>query len=98
MTLAFVARGGPDAQRLVPDLVGSHVASQMYVVDQQGTRHGGARAVRYLARRLPRLWWIAWLLHMPGTLPLWDWLYKQVAKHRYRLSDASACDAGTCRV
>jgi len=97
-SLAFVARGGPDAQRFVPDLVGDDVASQMYVVDRQGTRRGGARAVRYLARVLPRLWWIAWLLHLPGTLPLWDWLYRQVAKRRYRWRKSAACDDGTCGV
>ena len=71
---------------------------EMYVVDSQGRRHAGAAAVRYLSRRLPRLWWLAPLLHLPGTMPLWSWLYRRVAKSRYRFGRVEACDDGSCRI
>ena len=39
-----------------PDLTHEQLMEQMYVVDRAGRRHGGAGAIRYLSRRLPRLW------------------------------------------
>jgi predicted DCC family thiol-disulfide oxidoreductase YuxK len=70
---------------------------QMYVVDQHDRRHGGADAVRYLSRRLPLLWPLVPLLHLPGTARLWRWMYRQVASRRYRLAGRS-CDGDTCSV
>jgi len=54
--------------------------------------------MRYLTRRLRRLWWLAPLLHLPGTLPLWRFLYRQVAHRRYWFGKVEDCDDGTCRV
>jgi hypothetical protein len=45
---------------------------------------------------LPRLWCLAPLLHIPGSLPLWQFLYRQVAKRRYKI--AGTCEDGTCRL
>jgi len=44
--------------------------AQMYAVDRQGHARGGVEAVRFLSRRLPLLWPLAVLLHVPGSLPL----------------------------
>lgn len=71
---------------------------ELYVVDHQGSRHAGASAIRYLSRRLPTLWWLAPLLHLPGTLPVWNWLYQQVAKRRYRFGRIETCEGGTCHL
>jgi predicted DCC family thiol-disulfide oxidoreductase YuxK len=70
---------------------------QMYVVDRAGRRHGGADAVRYLSRRLPLLWPVMPILHIPGTAGLWRWAYRQVAKRRYRISGRS-CDQDACSI
>ena len=40
---------------------------EMVVVDQQGNRYGGAAAFRYLTTRLPRLYVLAPLMHIPFT-------------------------------
>jgi predicted DCC family thiol-disulfide oxidoreductase YuxK len=69
------------------------------VVDRQGRRHHGAGAIRYLTRRLRRLWWLAPLLHIPFSLPLWQWLYGWVARHRYWFGGRNEpCEDGTCAV
>jgi predicted DCC family thiol-disulfide oxidoreductase YuxK len=61
-----------------------------------GRRRGGADAVRYLSRRLMLLWPLALLLHVPGSMPLWQWLYRVVARNRYRI--AGSCAEGSCRI
>ena len=70
---------------------------QMYVIDRSGRRHGGADAVRYLSRRLPLLWPVAPILHIPGTAGLWRWGYNQVAKRRYKLA-GKTCDNDACEL
>jgi predicted DCC family thiol-disulfide oxidoreductase YuxK len=69
---------------------------QMYVVTTVGSRYGGAAAVRYLSRRLPRLWWLAPIMHFPGSLPFWQWGYRFVARQRYRFGKIEDCENGAC--
>jgi predicted DCC family thiol-disulfide oxidoreductase YuxK len=95
--LAFLSLHDARVADRYPELSHDELMDQMYVVDRQGGRHGGADAVRYLTRRLPVLWIAAPLLHLPGTANLWRWLYKQVAKRRYQLAGKS-CDDGACSV
>ncbi|HVU88825.1 MAG TPA: DUF393 domain-containing protein [Pirellulales bacterium] len=81
-----------------PDLSYDDLMREMWIIDRRGGRHGGAAAIRYLSRRLPRLWWLAPLLHLPGTMPLWSWMYRQVANRRYRFGRVESCDDGSCRL
>ena len=96
--LAFLSLHDPRVAERYPDLTRDQLMEQMYVVDSDGNRHGGADAVRYLTRRLPMLWAAAPVLHFPGTASLWRWGYHQIAKRRYKLAGkASDCD-GACKV
>jgi len=96
--VAYLSLHDPEVARRYPDLTHDDLMRQMYVVDRQERRHGGAAAVRYLSRRLPRLWWLAPLLHLPGSMPLWQWLYRQVANRRYLFGRLETCDDGSCRL
>jgi predicted DCC family thiol-disulfide oxidoreductase YuxK len=96
--LAFLSLHDPIVAERYPDLNHDDLMKNMYVVDQQGRRYRGASAIRYLSRTLPRLWWLAPVLHIPGTLPLWQWLYQQVAKRRYRFGRIESCENGTCQI
>jgi predicted DCC family thiol-disulfide oxidoreductase YuxK len=96
--LAYLSLHDPEVARRYPDLTHDMLMAQMYVVDRQGRRYGGAAAIRYLSRRLRRLWWLAPVLHFPGSLPLWQWLYQQVAKRRYRFGTVQECDGDACRL
>ena len=64
-----------------PELSSEQLQEQMFVIDTQGNARGGAVAV---------------LLHIPGTLPLWNWLYAFVAKRRLWI--AGKCDDGSCQL
>ena len=99
--LAFLSLHDAEVPRRFPDLTHDQLMEQMYVVDQKGNRYGGAAAFRYLTRRLPRLYLLAPLMHLPFTLPIWQWGYKLVARNRYlfgKLSDNDTCDDGACKV
>ena len=80
-----------------PDLKYDDLMKQMYVVDRDGGRHGGADAVRYLTRRLPTIWIAAPILHIPGSAGLWRWMYNQVAKRRYKIAGKS-CENDACEI
>lgn len=95
--LAYLSLHDARIAERYPDLTEQQLMEQMYVVDRQGRRHGGADAVRYLSRRLPMLWIVAPILHLPGTARLWRWLYRQVAKRRYKLAGRS-CENDACSI
>jgi predicted DCC family thiol-disulfide oxidoreductase YuxK len=79
-----------------PEIAYDDLLNQMYIISRQGQARGGAEAVRYLSRKLPLLWPLAALLHVPGSLPLWKSLYAFVARHRMKI--AGSCEDGTCRI
>jgi len=96
--LAFVSLHDPIVAKVYPDLTHDQMMEQMYLVDRAGNRHGGAAVFRYLSRKMPRLWLLAPLMHIPFTLPVWQWCYRQVAKRRYKIAGKRGCDGGTCDV
>lgn len=96
--LSYLSLHDPAVQERFPDLTHDMLMEQMYVVDRHGNRHGGAASIRYLSRRLRRLWWLAPLLHIPGSLPLWNWLYRQIANRRYKFGKLDDCGDGTCQI
>jgi len=96
--LAYLSLHDPEVGRRFPDLTHDMLMSDMYVVDRSGRRHRGAAALRHLSRRLRRLWWLAPLLHVPLSLPVWQWLYRLVADRRYRWGRIDDCADGACSV
>lgn len=95
--LSYISLHDPRVAERFPDLSHQQMMEQMYVVDRSDRRHGGADAVRYLSRRLPLLWIAAPILHIPGTARLWRWMYRQLAKRRYKLAGKS-CENDVCSV
>jgi predicted DCC family thiol-disulfide oxidoreductase YuxK len=69
---------------------------EMLVVDRFDRHYWGADAARYLSRRLPVLWPLMPILHMPGTRRLREFLYRKFATNRYRISALAGCASGTC--
>ena len=96
--VSYIPLQDPYVAENYPDLTYEQMMEQMYVIDREGRRYGGAAAFRYLTRRLPRLWILAPLMHIPFSLPLWQWGYRQVAKRRYRWGKVNDCENGTCEV
>jgi predicted DCC family thiol-disulfide oxidoreductase YuxK len=96
--VAFLSLHDPVVYERYPDLRFDELMRSMVLVDRQGGRHAGAAALRVLTRLVPRLWWMAPLLHIPGSLPVWQWLYRRIADRRYRWGALNQCDDGSCRL
>jgi len=96
--LAYLSLHDQEVYQRYPDLTHERLMQEMAVIDRHGGRHLGADAVRYLSRRLPLLWWAAPILHFPGTRRVWRFLYRLVARYRYRLGKVDGCEGGTCDI
>jgi predicted DCC family thiol-disulfide oxidoreductase YuxK len=96
--LAYISLHDARVSRLCPELTHQQLMEQMWVVTADGReKYGGADAGRYLSIHLPKLWWLAPLLHIPFSRPFWSWMYRHVAKRRYRISGKN-CDSGSCHI
>jgi predicted DCC family thiol-disulfide oxidoreductase YuxK len=96
--LAFLSLHDPEVPRRYPDLTHEQLMREMVVIDRRGSRHAGAAGFRYLSRRLRWLWPLAPLLHIPFSMPLWQWCYRQIASRRYLWGKVESCEDGTCRL
>jgi len=93
--LELVSLHDPRVAQDFPEIPLEDLMQEMIVVDRSGQVYRGVRSLRLLSRRLPLLWPLAIPLHLPGSLPVWSWLYRLIARNRYRI--AGTCDDGTCR-
>ena len=66
--LAYLSLHDPEVQQRFPDLPHDRMMQEMVIVDRHGNRHWGPAAIRYLTRRLRRLWWAAPVLYFPGSM------------------------------
>lgn len=98
--IAFISLHDPQISKWAIDLSHDQLMQQMYVVRPNGQRWGGAAAFRYLTRRLPKLWLLAPLLHIPGSLPFWQWGYDLIARQRYRWNRGTdqGCESDQCEI
>jgi len=94
--LSYLSLHDPEVAHRWPDLPHDRLMQEMVIIDQQGRRHWGPYAFRYLSRRLPRMWWAAPILYLPGSMYLWQPAYRWLARNRYCLGSGTACDDGTC--
>jgi predicted DCC family thiol-disulfide oxidoreductase YuxK len=92
--LAFISLHDPFVADHYPDLSIEQMMQALYFIDRYERRHRSASAIRVISRRLPKLWPLALLLHIPLTLPIWNWGYQQIAKRRYRLT----CESDACEI
>jgi predicted DCC family thiol-disulfide oxidoreductase YuxK len=96
--LAFLSLHDPEVKSRYPDLTYDQLMKEMYVVDRNGGRHAGAAGFRYLSRRMPVLFPVAPLMHIPFSMPLWHALYGLVARNRYLFGKTEVCEDGSCKL
>ena len=94
--LAFISLHAPEVGQRWPNLPHERLMQEIAVVTRSGDQFWGPAAIRYFTRRLPTLWWIMPLLHIPGSMLLWRHLYRWVARNRYRFSGTAECADAAC--
>ncbi|MGY8767231.1 MAG: thiol-disulfide oxidoreductase DCC family protein [Pirellulales bacterium] len=95
--LCFISLHDPIVSERYPDLTHARLMDEMVVIDLAGNRYGGASAFRFLTRQLPGLWLLAPLMHIPFSLPVWSFCYRQIARIRYRFG-RNSCDGDSCKI
>ena len=73
--LAYISLHDPRVAERYPDLTHDALMKEMYLIDSEGNRHGGAYAVRYLTRKSPRMWIFAPLMYLLSV----PWSEAQIA-------------------
>ncbi|EAQ76958.1 thiol-disulfide oxidoreductase DCC family protein [Blastopirellula marina] len=95
--LSYLSLHDPSITNYAGDLTHEQLMDEMLVVEPSGMRHGGAEAFRYLTRKLPSLWIFAPMLHIPYSLPIWAFCYRQFARIRYRFG-RNQCEGDSCKI
>jgi predicted DCC family thiol-disulfide oxidoreductase YuxK len=81
-----------EAAGLAPE----HLLEEMHVLTPDGRQvYHGFAALRWLAWRLPLLWFLVPWLYVPGVPSLGQLLYLWIARHRFQLVP---CHGGVCTV
>ena len=96
--LAFISLHDEFVRERWPELSHDQLMKEMHVVDPAGTKYAGANSFRYLTRLIPLLWPLAPLMHIPFSLPIWSFFYRQIATQRYRWGRVPPCENGTCHI
>lgn len=94
--LAYLSLHDPRVAERYPALSYDQLMEQMWVVTPENAQYGGADAGRYLSRKLPGLWWLMPILHIPFSMPIWRWIYRRLSQRRYGISGHTCDDEGTC--
>ena len=88
------ARQGEQVPALPVPVKPERFLEEMHLLTPDGqTVYHGFRAFRWMAWRLPPLWVVAPLLHLPGAETLGQRLYLWIARNRFRLLP---CHGGVC--
>ena len=97
--LAYLSLHDPEVAERYPDVDPERLLEEMCVIDRGGGRHWGAEAVRYLSRRIPRLWWLAPVMHAPGVMLAAKPVYAWVSRNRYLIAGRREdCVDGACSI
>jgi len=88
----------PNLSRLHPALTPERCRSEMILVEPNGRLSGGFQAFVQLSVRLPLLWILAPLTHLPGVAWVGTRSYRWIATHRYLLHRNPICTSNHCAV
>lgn len=95
--VAYVSLHDPIVQERWPELSYQQLMDHLYLIDGED-KYPGAAAFRFLSRKLIALWPLAPIMHIPFSLPLWQFVYDRIARIRYRFGKTDDCDNGSCSI
>jgi predicted DCC family thiol-disulfide oxidoreductase YuxK len=85
-----------------PQLDRDTISGAMHVIPSDGNVYAGYNGVRQIVRRLPLLFWLFYVMNLPGVRWIGPKVYGWVAAHRYQLNryigGPTECENGICKV
>ncbi len=85
-----------DLPGLHPDLTMEHAASQLHLIEPEGTLYAGYFVLRRLSWKMPMLYPLIPVFYFPGTGLIGPWVYRWVAKNRYLFHFNKTCKDNCC--
>lgn len=96
--VAYISLHDPFVKDRWPELSHEQLMKHIYLIDGD-QKYPGAAAFKQLSRKLKMLWPIMPLMHIPFSLPVWQFFYNKVARIRYRFGRIEDdCENGACSV
>jgi len=96
--LSFLSLHDAEVARRWPELGYDELMQYLYLITPAGRKFRGAEAFKHLSTRLPALYWMAPLLYIPLSMPVWQFFYRAFAKRRYRFGRIESCENGSCQI
>ena len=94
--LSFISLHDPSVPILYPQVSKEKLLTQIYIFTKDNRYYGGAECIQQISKKLFILWPLYILLKIPFSFPLWDKLYKLVAKNRFKI--AGTCTNNSCKL
>ncbi len=91
----LVPSADPRVATLAPALTETHLNEAIHCVTQSGKVHRGARAIRFIALRLPAAIPLALFLWLPGVILVAERVYALISRNRQWISRVFGCK-GAC--
>lgn len=89
--IEIVPSQAPGVQARFPWIPAAAFSEAIQLVDGTGRTWQGADALEQIIGVLPRVRWIAWMFRVPLIRPIADWIYRWVARNRYRFGCSDHC-------
>jgi predicted DCC family thiol-disulfide oxidoreductase YuxK len=94
---ALIPASDPRVATIAPGLSAAQLNEAIHCTTPQGAIHRGARAIRFIAARLPLLFPLALLLWVPGVIYLAERVYQIISRNRQHISRIFGCK-GACAI
>lgn len=95
--VAYVSLHDAIVKERWPELTYEQLMDHLYLIDGDD-KFPGAAAFRFLSRKLVALWPLAPVMHIPRSLPLWQFCYDRISRIRYRFGKIDDCENGSCSI
>ncbi len=87
----------PRTAEIAPDITREDLQEAIHCITPENEIHRGARAIRFLAMRIPLLLPVGLFLWIPGVIWIAEKVYAFVSKHRLFFSKIFGCK-GACAI
>jgi predicted DCC family thiol-disulfide oxidoreductase YuxK len=94
---SLIPASDPRVALIAPGLSSTQLNEAIHCTTAEGHIHRGARAIRFIAMRLPLLVPLAFVLWLPGVIYAAERVYQVISRNRQHISRLFGCK-GACAI